>query len=101
MYRAYPPGVDPAAAWTRECSDPGCEASSRAVNELNRRIHRLTQAAARRGQDAGAGWTERARFGAAGQPLSALKTYLLSPFLTEQHLDELVRNLERAYLENC
>ncbi|MFO0868761.1 MAG: hypothetical protein U0935_07390 [Pirellulales bacterium] len=97
LYRAYPPGSIPAVAWERECTDASSGSWSLEVNDLNRQLHQATQAAARSGTAAGAGWTERVRHGAAGQPLAALKTYLLSPFLTEQHLESLVGNLRQAY----
>lgn len=97
LYRAYPPGVSPSDAWRREREEAGCGPWSLEVNAFNKRMHAATQTAAKRDAVAGAGWTERAAVGRDGQPLAALKTYLLSPFLTDEHLDELLNNLDAAY----
>jgi L-2,4-diaminobutyrate decarboxylase len=97
LYRAYPAGMDVAQAWAREVNDPAASEFSLQINQFNRQIYQLTQNVARTGEAAGAGWTERAAEGAAGHPLASLKTYLLSPFLEDQHLDELTENLRRAH----
>lgn len=95
LFRAYPPGWNAAEVWRRELEDPAFEAQSLEVNAFNRRIHEATQAAAREGGLAGVGWTEAVRRGAAGQPLAALKSYLLSPFLDEHAVDELILHVAR------
>lgn len=97
LYRVYPEGMNADQAWQREATDPMAAEFSHQVNQFNRRIHQFTQAVARTGEAAGAGWTERASEGAAGQPIAALKTYLLSPFLEDHHLDELIQNLRHAH----
>ena len=96
LYRAYPPDCDAAEAWNRELRDPSFAARSLAWNAYNRRIHEATQAAAHAGGPAGVGWTESACLGAAGQPLAALKTYLLSPFLDGKTVEELVQQVRRV-----
>lgn len=97
LYRAYPPGTVAEEGWQRELHDPLAGDWSSSINAFNKRIHLVTQETARREAVAGAGWTDRVAYGAAGQPLAALKTYLLSPFLSDEHLDELLRNLDAAY----
>lgn len=96
LYRAYPLGWDADETWRRERNSSAFATMSLEINAFNRRIHEATQAAARAGGAAGAGWTESTCVGAAGQPLAALKTYLLSPFLEDATVDDLVTHVKQA-----
>lgn len=95
LYRAYPIGWNAAEAWIRERTDPAFGPQSREINAYNRRIYEQTQAAVRDGGLAATGWTESACVGAAGEPLAALKSYWLSPYLDDAIVDQVVANVQK------
>ncbi|MFM9114840.1 MAG: pyridoxal phosphate-dependent decarboxylase family protein [Planctomycetota bacterium] len=119
LYRVYPDELadDPELTWNQELTGQLPPELTVKINAWNRRLHELTWNGAlgttgsatknpalqaeQNGTSASApqsviGWTERYRRRADGVPLAALKSYLLSPFLDESFLDELLGSLQRA-----
>lgn len=96
LFRAYPPGVDTFSIKDREQSDPSFRARLLAYNAYNRRIYEKLHAAAIAGRGVLLSMTDCYRPSDHGDPISALKSYVLSPFVDSQRMQELVRNVVAA-----
>ena len=96
LFRVYPPGVDPRAAFHREQTDAAAGNEVERVNAFNHAIHQRSQRRAKAGAGIGIGWTRRACRAADGRPIAALKSYLLSPFLEPEMVAALVDELDVA-----
>jgi L-2,4-diaminobutyrate decarboxylase len=100
LFRVYPPGVDAAAAFQREISDPAYEQALSAHNAYNRRIFDLIHARAMRGEGVLLSWTDAYRQaeydGRPGPPLAALKSFILSPWTDLPAVDLVARQVLEA-----
>lgn len=96
LFRAYPDGVDTWTIHDRERSDPSCRDELRAHNEYNRRLFRHLHERSMRGEGVHLSMTNCYRHSDYGEPILALKSYMLSPFIDEQHVELLVRNVLEA-----
>jgi glutamate/tyrosine decarboxylase-like PLP-dependent enzyme len=99
LFRAYPPGVDTFEVKQRERHDPEYREPLLAHNELNRRIYRRVADAAYAGRGVAIGFTEHARLSKSGQPICALKSYVLSPFAEEAQMHAVVDHVVAACRE--
>ena len=90
LFRVYPPGADATSVLCRELNDAGCGRQIVAHNELNRRAYQRLRAAALAGRGVMLSLTESGRPTAAGQPLVALKSYVLSPFCDEAAMRSII-----------
>ena len=70
----------------RERTDPTFTAELLRHNELNRRIYQRVASRAYAGQGVAIGFTDNYALSASGQPICALKSYVLSPFATEEQM---------------
>jgi glutamate/tyrosine decarboxylase-like PLP-dependent enzyme len=84
LFRAYPAGIDTFRVKQREESDPSYAGELRRHNELNRRVFQRVAAEALSGRGVAIGFTDNYRIGSSGEPICALKSYVLSPFADEQ-----------------
>ncbi len=84
LFRVYPPGVEAAAAFQREISDPAYGDALSDHNAYNRRIFTLIHERAMRGEGVLLSWTDAYRHaaydGQTGPPIPALKSFILSPW---------------------
>jgi hypothetical protein len=96
LFRAYPDGVDTWTIQNRERSDPSCRDELRAHNEYNRRLFRHLHERSMRGEGVHLSMTNCYRHSDYGEPILALKSYMLSPFIDEQHVELLVQNVLEA-----
>jgi glutamate/tyrosine decarboxylase-like PLP-dependent enzyme len=96
LFRAYPQGTDTFLVKQREAHDLSYRDELRANNELNRRIYQRVHAAAMAGQGVALGYTERYRSSAGGEPISALKSYVLSPFAEERWMTSVIAHVLEA-----
>ena len=96
LFRAYPDGVDTWTIQDRERSDPSCRDELRAHNEYNRRLFRHLHERSMRGEGVHLSMTNCYRHSDYGEPILALKSYMLSPFIDEQHVELLVQNVLEA-----
>lgn len=101
LFRAYPPGVDTFRVKERERHDPDYVQPLLAHNELNRRIYRRVAEAALAGRGVAIGFTEHARLSRSGQPICALKSYVLSPFAEEAQMHSVVDHVVAACREEA
>jgi L-2,4-diaminobutyrate decarboxylase len=90
LFRAYPSGVDTFRVHDRERSDPTFAAELERHNDLNRRIYQRVAAEAYAGRGVAIGFTDNYCLSASGQPICALKSYVLSPFATEEQMHAVV-----------
>lgn len=93
LFRAYPDGVDTFTVPQREISDPAYRDSLRRHNDYNRRIAAIIQDEAHEGRGVLTSMTECYRHTRYGEPIVALKSYILSPFVDEDSVEAVIRQM--------
>lgn len=96
LFRAYPDGVDTWTIKERERTRPEAREELHRYNEFNRRIFHHLHAQAMRGQGVHLSMTDCYRHTDYGEPIVALKSYMLSPFIDQQHIQRLVEDVLHA-----
>jgi hypothetical protein len=96
LFRAYPRGVDTFRVKQREESDPSYVLELRKHNDLNRRVFARVAHEALSGRGVAIGFTDHYRASDAGEPICALKSYVLSPFADEQQMHAVVEHVLAA-----
>jgi glutamate/tyrosine decarboxylase-like PLP-dependent enzyme len=96
LFRVYPDGVDTWTITERERFDPSFRDELRAHNEYNRRIYRYLHEKAMRGKGVLLSMTDCHRHTDYGEPVVALKSYILSPFVDEEHVRLIVDSVLEA-----
>jgi glutamate/tyrosine decarboxylase-like PLP-dependent enzyme len=96
LFRAYPSGVDTFRVKQRERSDPSFRDQLRAYNEFNRRIYQRVHADALAGRGVAIGFTDSYRTSDYGEPIVALKSYVLSPYVDESRMQSIVQHVLEA-----
>jgi glutamate/tyrosine decarboxylase-like PLP-dependent enzyme len=99
LFRSYPDGVDTFTIKAREQSDAGYRDALAAHNDYNRRIFALVHAEALAGRGVAISLTDCYRQTDYGEPIVALKSYVVSPFADETRmqtvLDEVLKAREK------
>jgi len=96
LFRVYPDGVDTFTMPDQERTDPACREQLLAHNEYNRRIFEQIQADALLGQGVVISLTDCYRETGYGEPIVALKSYILSPFSDDQHVNAVLESIWKA-----
>jgi glutamate/tyrosine decarboxylase-like PLP-dependent enzyme len=96
LFRAYPAGTDTFVVKVREQSKPAYRDQLRKHNELNRRIFERVSAEAFAGRGVAIGFTDNYRLSDYGEPISALKSYVLSPFADSAQMHTIVSHVLEA-----
>lgn len=96
LFRVYPDDVDTFQAPQREQADAGYRDQLRQHNDYNRRVFQLVQQEALQGRGVVISLTDCYRETDYGEPMVALKSYILSPFSEEQYVDAVVESLQAA-----
>ncbi|MGC4081997.1 MAG: pyridoxal-dependent decarboxylase [Vicinamibacterales bacterium] len=96
LFRVYPDGVDTFSMPTQERTDPSCREQLLAHNEYNRQIFELIQADALQGEGVVISLTDCYRTTDYGEPINALKSYILSPFSDDQHVNAVLDSIWKA-----
>lgn len=96
LFRVYPDGVDTFSFPQREQSDPACRDLLRHYNDYNRRIFELIQEEALQGRGVVISLTDCYRETSYGEPIVALKSYIMSPFSEEQHVEYVLESIWKA-----
>lgn len=99
LFRAYPAGTDTFVVQEREQTDPKFGEQVRRHNALNRRIFERVAAEALAGRGVAIGFTDNYRMAACGEPISALKSYVLSPFADASQMQTVVKHVLGALNE--
>ena len=96
LFRAYPDGVDTFQVKDLERSDKGFRQQLLAYNEYNRRIFQRVHAEALAGKGVTISLTNCYRQTEFGDPIVALKSYVLSPFADENQMQSIVAHVVAA-----
>jgi L-2,4-diaminobutyrate decarboxylase len=96
LFRVYPDGIDTFSVPQREQTDPSSRDLLQKHNEYNRRIFELVQTDALAGQGIVISMTDCYRLSDYGEPIVALKSYLMTPFADEQHVSAVLDSLWKA-----
>jgi hypothetical protein len=96
LFRVYPDGIDTFAVTERERTDPGYREQLRVHNAYNRRIFELIQADALQGEGVVISLTDCYRETDYGDPIVALKSYIMSPFSEERYVNTVLESLWKA-----
>jgi glutamate/tyrosine decarboxylase-like PLP-dependent enzyme len=96
LFRVYPEGVDTFAIKEQEFEDPAFRETLLRHNDYNRRVYDYVHAEAAAGRGVMISMTECYRPTAYGEPIVALKSYILSPFVDEEHVEAVVRKVLEA-----
>lgn len=90
LFRVYPAGTDTFVVKEREQHDPAFREQLRRHNALNRRIFERVAAEAFAGRGVAIGFTDQYRLSDYGEPISALKSYVLSPFAEPAQMQSVI-----------
>jgi L-2,4-diaminobutyrate decarboxylase len=96
LFRAYPAGVDTFTVKDREQHDAECRAQLQAHNDYNRRIYQLVHEQALQGHGVAISLTECYRQTDYGEPIVALKSYVISPFSDEGRMNSIIDHVLAA-----
>jgi glutamate/tyrosine decarboxylase-like PLP-dependent enzyme len=96
LFRVFPDGVDTFTIPERERTDPAYRSSLLKHNAYNRRIFDLIQAEALQGRGVVISLTDCYRKTDYGEPIVALKSYILSPFSDEKYINDVLESIWRA-----
>ncbi len=96
LFRVYPDGVDTFGISAKEQHDPAHREQLQAHNAYNRRVFQLVQADALQGAGVVISLTDCYRETDYGEPIAALKSYILSPFSEERYIDAVLDSLWKA-----
>jgi glutamate/tyrosine decarboxylase-like PLP-dependent enzyme len=96
LFRVYPPGVDTFEIKQQERGDPARCEDLRRYNELNRRVFQLVHAEALQGRGVVISLTDCYRHTEYGEPIVALKSYVLSPFAQQERMRDIVEHVLAA-----
>lgn len=96
LFRAYPDGIDTFEAPEQERTNPAWRDRLRCVNDYNRRVFAHIQAEALQGRGVVLSLTDCYRESEYGEPIVALKSYIMSPFSDEQWIDAVLESVEAA-----
>jgi L-2,4-diaminobutyrate decarboxylase len=96
LFRVYPDGVDTFSVPQREKTDPTYRDTLHQYNLYNRRIFELIQQDALHGQGVVISLTDCYRESDYGEPIVALKSYILSPFSQEKYVAAVLESIWAA-----
>jgi L-2,4-diaminobutyrate decarboxylase len=96
LFRVYPPGVDTFSVPVQEHSNPEYRETLLAHNDYNRRIFDEIHSEALQGRGVVISLTECYRETDYGEPVVALKSYIMSPFSDEKYVDAVLESISRA-----
>jgi glutamate/tyrosine decarboxylase-like PLP-dependent enzyme len=96
LFRAYPDGVETFEIEEQELNSPAARESLLYHNEFNRRISDHIHKEAMDGNGIVLSLTDCYRYTAYGEPVVGLKSYILSPFVDEHEIEEVVREVLEA-----
>lgn len=96
LFRVYPDGVDTFEFPRLEQTDARFAEQLLEYNEYNRKVFQRVHAEALKGDGIVISMTDRFRETDYGQPVVALKSYIMSPFSDQQYVQAVVDSIEKA-----
>lgn len=101
LFRLYPPGVNAAETYEAEIGGPGAAGGLERHNAFNREIYLRIREESRQGKCANLSLTTCYRKTPEGRPIFALKSFIMTPFVTPETMDTLVSTLLRIRDDLC
>jgi L-2,4-diaminobutyrate decarboxylase len=96
IFRVYPPGIDTFEIKQHEFEDPAARELLLKHNDYNRRISQYLHDEALAGRGVMLSLTDCYRHTAYGEPIVGLKSFILSPFVDEEHVQAVVDKVLEA-----
>ncbi|MFZ2960315.1 MAG: STAS domain-containing protein [Candidatus Ozemobacteraceae bacterium] len=96
LFRVYPDGVDAKALFHDELNNPTAAESLLGNNQYNRKIFEELHRQMNHEGGFALSLTTHYRTAACGQPVLALKSFVMSPFVEEKHMKSLIDCIEKA-----
>ncbi len=96
IFRVYPPDVDTFAIKQQEFADPAYRDVLRKHNDYNRRIFQYLHTEAMAGRGVLLSLTDCYGLTSYGEPIVGLKSFILSPFVDEEHVQTVVDKVREA-----
>lgn len=96
LFRVYPDGVDTFEVPKLEQTNASWSKQLHEFNDYNRRVFQVIHAEALSGEGVVLSMTDRFRETDYGEPVVALKSYIMSPFSDQQYVQAVVDSIERA-----
>ncbi len=96
IFRVYPPGVDTFTIKQQEFEDPACRDMLLKHNDYNRRVYQYLHDEAVAGRGVMLSQTDCYRHTSYGEPIVGLKSFILSPFVDEEHVQAVVDKVLEA-----
>ena len=96
VFRVYPDGVDTWTIKERERTDPAAREELLRHNDYNRKLFRYLYDRAMRGEGVHISMTDCYRETDYGEPMVGLKSFMLSPFIEQRHVQGLVDDVLAA-----
>jgi glutamate/tyrosine decarboxylase-like PLP-dependent enzyme len=96
LFRVYPDGVDTFDVPRRERTEVSFREKLREYNRYNHQIFDLIQQEALRGEGVVLSLTDCYRETTYGEPIVALKSYIMSPFSAEDSVHSVLESIHRA-----
>ncbi|MFO1023433.1 MAG: pyridoxal-dependent decarboxylase [Planctomycetales bacterium] len=96
LFRVYPEGVDTFSVPEQERIDPRMRDKVREFNDYNRKIFELIHAEAMQGEGVVISLTDCYRETDYGEPIVALKSYIMSPFSEAEYVESVLESIWRA-----
>jgi len=96
VFRVYPPGVDTFTIKQQEFEEPAYRDLLRRHNDYNRRIFQYIHEEALAGRGVMLSLTDCYRRTAYGEPIVGLKSFIMSPFVDQVHVETVVQKILEA-----
>lgn len=96
LFRVYPPGIDTFRIKEAESKDAAYRETLLLHNEYNRKVFEYVHQEAMAGRGAVLSLTDCYRTSEYGEPIVALKSFILSPFVEEEMIEVLVQKVLEA-----
>ena len=96
IFRVYPPGIDTFEIKEHEFEDAAARDSLLKHNEYNRRVFAYLHQEALAGRGVMLSLTDNYRQTSYGEPIVGLKSFILSPFVDEEHVQTVVDKVLEA-----
>ncbi len=96
LFRVYPPGIDTFRIKEAESQDAACRDVLLLHNEYNRKVFEYVHQEAMAGRGAVLSLTDCYRTSEYGEPIVALKSFILSPFVDEEMIEVVVQKVLEA-----
>ena len=96
LFRAYPDDVDTFEIKDQEFKDPSCREMLHRYNDYNRQIYEYVHQEGMAGRGVVLSLTDCYRNTDYGEPIVALKSFILSPFVDEENVETVVQEVLEA-----